>query len=89
MKSWKRRVLMVLTGLAMVLAVSIPAIADDVEVTCEVEDGDSCNAHVTVDSYQPEEDGDPAFQGVGDENSFLAEASDSWSPIDDLEWWPW
>ena len=35
MKSWKTRLLMVLTALAMVLAVSIPAIADEVDVNCE------------------------------------------------------
>ena len=89
MKSWKTRLLMVLTALAMVLAVSIPAIADEVDVNCDAGDEGVCTTHVSVDSYQPEEEGDPALQGVGDENSFPAEASDSWSPIDDLEWWPW
>ena len=89
MKSWKTRLLMVLTALAMVLAVSIPAIADDVEVSCEVDDGDVCWADVTVESYQPEEEGDTELQSVVDENSFATDADDSWSPIDDLEWWPW
>ncbi len=87
MKSWKTRLLMVLTALAMVLAVSVPAIADDVEVSCEVDDGDVCRADVTVDSYQPEEV-DPELQDVVVEDPFAAEADECY-PFCGLEWWPW
>ena len=93
MKSWKTRLLMVLTALAMVLAVSIPAIADDVELSCDVDDGGVCRTNVTVDSYQPEEvdpEVDPELQDVVDENPFAVEAGDDWSPFDGLDIeWPW
>jgi hypothetical protein len=88
MKGWKTRLLMVLTALAMVLAVSVPAIADDVELSCQADDGDMCKTHVTVDSYQPEEV-DPELQDAAAEDPFAAEADNGWSPFDGLEWWPW
>ena len=42
MKSWKMRLFMVLTALAMVLAVSVPAIAD-ITVQCNVDDQGYCD----------------------------------------------
>ncbi len=38
MKSWKLRLLMAFTMVAVVLAISIPAMAEDIEVACEAED---------------------------------------------------
>jgi hypothetical protein len=88
MKSWKTRLLMVVTALAMVLALSIPAIADDVEVDCDADDEGVCTTHVTVDSYQPEE-ADPGLEGVAVEDPSAVEVDEGWSPFDGLEWWPW
>lgn len=88
MKSWKTRLLMVLTALAMVLAVSIPALADDVELSCDVDDGGVCRTNVSVDSYQPEEV-DPGLEDVAVEDPSAVEVDDGWSPFDGLEWWPW
>jgi hypothetical protein len=86
MKSWKTRLLMVLTALAMVLAVSIPAIADEVDVNCDAGDEGVCTTHVTVESSQPEE----TDAGNWEVQEPLApQIDDGWSPFDDLEWWPW
>jgi hypothetical protein len=87
MKSWKTRLLMVLAALAMVLAVSIPAIADDVDVSCDVDDGGVCRTNVTVDSYQPEED-DPGLEGVDVEAPVVEGVDDACFPFCDV-YWPW
>lgn len=88
MKSWKTRLLMVLTALAMVLAVSIPAIADDVDVECEAEDGDSCRAHVTYEeSHEPEEDASGLPEGLV-EAPVVEEADDACYPFCGM-YWPW
>ncbi len=86
MKSWKLRLLMAFTMVAVVLAISIPAIAEDIEVVCEADDG-FCETTVTVDSqYQdvgsePQEDvvEEPVIEG-SDEDCF---------PFCGLEWWPY
>ncbi len=39
MKSWKMRLSVVLTMLAMALVASVPAVADGVEVECDADDG--------------------------------------------------
>ena len=86
MKSWKLRLLVAFTMVAVVLAVSIPAMAEDVEVMCEAEDG-FCDTTVTVDSQlqdigsEPQEDAieEPVIEG-SDEECF---------PFCGLEWWPY
>ncbi len=58
MKSWKLRLLMAFTMVAVVLAISIPAMAEDIEVVCEAEDG-FCDAKFTVDSPYQDVDFEP------------------------------
>ena len=83
MKSWKSRLLMVFTVLAVVLAVSVPAIADDIEITCEA-DGGICKEHFTYEvQYEDESQGEvieePVIEG-SDEECY---------PFCGLEWWPY
>jgi hypothetical protein len=56
MKSWKTRLSVVLAMLAMMLVVSVPALADSVEVECDAEDGGVCEENVSVSSCEDEED---------------------------------
>jgi hypothetical protein len=49
MTSWKARLLMVFTMLALILAVSVPGMAD-VEVECDAEDGGTCEETVSYES---------------------------------------
>ncbi len=65
MKSWKSRLLMMLTILAAILAVSVPALADNMDVECGVDggsctvecdnDGETCEATLDWSSDQPED----------------------------------
>lgn len=85
MKSWKTRLLMVLTMLAVVLAVSVPAVADDVEIECEA-DGGYCKEELTwVSEY---EEVDPELQ-EDDASDPTAVELDECYPFCGLEWWPW
>lgn len=85
MKSWKSRLLMVLTVVAVILAVSVPAMAD-IEVECEADDG-ICKERVNYESQYgdtgSEEQGgivvEPVVEGSGEECF----------PFCGLEWWPY
>ena len=80
MKSWKTRLLMIFTMLALILAVSVPGMAD-IEVDCEVDDGGYCEEAV---SYESEVAEDEIV-----EDPFAVEAADACYPFCGLEWWPW
>lgn len=90
MKSWKTRLSVVLAMLAMMLVVSVPALADSVEVECDADDGGVCEENVSVSSYEDEEDDlleeeaveDLFIEGVDGECSLF-------DPFCGLEWWPW
>ena len=58
MKSWKLRLLMAFVMVAVVLSISIPAMAEDIEVVCEADDG-FCDAKFTVDSPYQDVDSEP------------------------------
>jgi hypothetical protein len=56
MQSWKARLLMVFTMLALILAVSVPGMAD-VELECDAEDGGTCEEMVSYESESLEDEG--------------------------------
>ena len=87
MKSWKTRLLMVFTMLALILAVSVPGMAD-VEVECDAEDGGTCEEMVSYES-EPAEDEGTEFEGEIFEDPFAVEAAEECYPFCGLEWWPW
>ena len=87
MKSWKARLLMVFTMLALVLAVSVPGMAD-VEVECDAEDGGTCEEVVTYES-EPGEDEGTELGSEAVENPFAVETAEDCYPFCGLEWWPW
>jgi hypothetical protein len=95
-KSWKSRLVMVLTILAVVLAVSVPALADDMQVTCEGNDGsctlkcdsdaDFCEASVDSSSDHDEDaDSAPPEDAVDPASVDLAATC---FPFCGFEW-PW
>ena len=87
MKSWKTRLLMIFTMLALILAVSVPGMAD-IEVDCEADDGGYCEEAVAYESESFEEEG----IGLEDEiveDPFAVEAAETCYPFCGLEWWPW
>ncbi len=86
MKSWKTRLLMVFAMLAMVLAVSVPGMAD-VEVECDAEDGGTCEEMVTYES-DPGED-QTLLESETVEDPFAVETDEGCYPFCGLEWWPW
>ena len=86
MKSWKSRVLMVFTTLAVVLIVSVPAMADDVEVECDA-DGGFCKKIVEWSSDQYEDTDSDLLEGTSD--PFSIETAEDCFPFCGLEWWPW
>ena len=93
MKSWKTRLLMVFTMLALILAVSVPGMAE-VEVQCEADDGGYCEETVTYESEFAEEEGtefedEPLFADEIVEDPFAVEAAEGCYPFCGLEWWPW
>ena len=87
MKSWKTRLLMMFTMLALILAVSVPGIAN-VEVECEVEDGGICEEEVTYESESFEDEGTELDYEIF-EDPFAVEAAEECYPFCSLEWWPW
>jgi hypothetical protein len=87
MKSWKTRLLMVFTMLALILAVSVPAMAD-IDVECEADDGGYCEETVSYES-EPTEDESTEFEGENVEDPFAVEAAEDCYPFCGLEWWPW
>ena len=86
MKSWKSRLLMVFTMLAVVLVISVPAMAEDIEVECEADSG-YCMEQVRHEVWhedtgsEPQEDvfEEPVVEG-SDEECF---------PFCGLDWWPY
>jgi hypothetical protein len=94
MKSWKSRLLMVLTTLAVVLAVSVPALADDMEVKCGgdggactlkcANDGEFCTARLDSSSDQSGEVDSVPPEDAADPVSL----SEDCFPFCGVEW-PW
>ena len=78
---------MVFTMLALILAVSVPGMAD-VEVECEADDGGYCEEMVTYES-EPGEDEATELEDEIVEDPFAVEADEECYPFCDLEWWPW
>ena len=65
MQSWKVRLSLVFTMLAMLLAVSTPAMADDLDLVCEVDDVE------WVSGADGELDTDTDFDGWNDSDFFV------------------
>jgi predicted secreted protein len=86
MRSWRSRLLMVLTTLAVVLVVSVPAMADDVEVKCEA-DGGFCKDTLSYSSDQYEDDGSALGDTVVD--PVIVDTEEDCFPFCGLDWWPW
>ena len=87
MKSWKTRLLMVVTMLALILAVSVPGMAD-VEVKCEAEDGGYCEETVSYESELAEDEGTELEDEIV-EDPFAIETAEDCYPFCGLEWGPW
>ena len=87
MKSWKTRLLMMFTMLALILAVSVPGMAD-IEVECEADDGGYCEEAVTYESGFTEDD-DIESEDEIVEDPFAVESTEDCYPFCGLEWWPW
>ena len=87
MTSWKTRLLMVFTMLALILAVSVPGMAD-VEIECEADDGGYCEEAVTYES-ESAEDEDTELEDEISEDPFVVEDDEECYPFCGLEWWPW
>jgi hypothetical protein len=88
MKSWKTRLLMVFTMLALILAVSVPGMAD-IEVECEADDGGYCEEAVSYESESFEDEGTELEDELIVEDPFAVEADEDCYPFCGLEWWPW
>lgn len=86
MKRYKTRLLMAFTTLAVVLVVSAPALADDVEVECEADDG-TCKGTLEWSSDQYEDVGSEFPEETVDPES--VESEEDCFPFCGLEWWPW
>jgi hypothetical protein len=65
MKSWKSRLLLVFTMLAVVLVLSLPATADDVDlkVQCETDHG-YCKKHVSQEVWHEDTGSEPQKDGL-------------------------
>ena len=88
MKCWKSSLLMVFTVVAVILALSVPAIAEEVEIACEA-DGGVCKEHFTYEE-QYEDDGLEPEEDVAEEPEPVIEGSDEECyPFCGLEWWPY
>ena len=87
MKSWKTRLLMMFTMLALILAVSVPGMAD-VDVECDADDGGTCEETVSYESESFEDEG-TEFEGEIVEDLFAVESVEECYPFCGLEWWPW
>jgi hypothetical protein len=87
MTRWKTRLLMVFTMLALILAVSVPGMAD-IEVECEADDGGYCEEAVTYES-ESAEDEDTELEDEISEDPFVVEDAEECYPFCGLEWWPW
>jgi len=101
MKSWKSRLLMVFTMLAVVLVLSVPAMAEDIdiEVKCEADRG-HCEKQVSQEVWQedveedtgsePQEDvfGEPEDEAF-DEEPVIEGSDEKCFPFCGLDWWPY
>ena len=87
MQSWKARLLMVFTMLALILAVSVPGMAD-VELECDAEDGGTCEEMVSYESESLEDEGTELEDEIVEE-PFAVEGAEECYPFCSLEWWPW
>jgi len=86
MSSWRSRLLMMLFTLAVVLIVSVPAMADDVEVECEA-DGGFCKDTLSYSSDQYEDDSSTLGDTVVDPAA--VDTEEDCFPFCGLDWWPW
>ena len=84
---WKARLLMVFTMLALILAVSVPVMAD-VELECDAEDGGTCEEMVSYESESLEDEGTELEDEIVEE-PFAVEGAEECYPFCSLEWWPW
>jgi hypothetical protein len=90
MKSWKTHLAVVLAMLAVMLAASVPAVADSFEVECEADDGGVCKKDVTVSSYKQGDNDPPKGESVEDSlRQGPAGECDIFGPFCGLDWWPW
>ena len=87
MKSWKTRLLMMFTMLALILAVSVPGMAD-VEVECDAEDGGICEETVSYEPELSEYEGTELDDEIV-EDPFAVEEAEECYPFCGLKWWPW
>ena len=87
MKSWKTRLLMMFTMLALILAVSVPAMAD-IDVECDADDGGYCEETVSYESEPTEDEGTESEDEIV-EDPFAVEAAEDCYPFCGLDWWPW
>ena len=87
MKSWKTRLLMIFTMLALILAVSVPGMAD-IEVECEADDGGYCEGAVSYESEYFEDEGTELEYEIV-EDPFAVEEDEECYPFCGVEYWPW
>jgi hypothetical protein len=97
MKSWKSRLLLVFTMLAVVLVLSVPATAEDVDlkVQCETDDG-YCKKHVSQEVWH-EDTGEDTGSDPQEDDLDLEEPVVEVSDKDSSEqcwvpsgyYWPW
>src|SRR5215212_2823558 len=87
MKSWKSRLLMVFTMLAVVLVLSVPAMAEDVDIDVECEaDGGYCTKQLSHEVWQEDTDADTDAEpqeDVLDLEEPVVEVSDK-APVDEV-----
>ena len=87
MKSWRLRLLTAFTTVAVVLAMSIPATAEEVTVECDAEDG-YCETTFTVDSQYQDVGSEPE-EDVVEEEPVIEGSDEECFPFCGLEWWPY
>ena len=97
MKSWKSRLLLVFIILAVVLAISVPATAEDIdiEVQCEADHG-YCKKQVSQEVWHEDTGSDPQQDVLEnpvdqrpDEEPVIAESDEKCFPFCGLDWWPY
>ena len=84
--SWRSDLLIALAMLAVVLVVSVPAIADDIEVKCDADNG-VCKETVSYSSDQYADDGSELGDPVVD--PVAVDTEEDCFPFCGLDWWPW
>lgn len=85
--SWRSRLSVALTMLAVVLVVSVPAIADDIEVKCDANNDGVCKETVSYSSDQYADDGSELGDTVVDPAA--VDTEEDCFPFCGLDWWPW